>query len=244
MEIMAEHVASALERIRRLEEVQAMERARFREAVENAAKMSSMVRHDLRGPLSAIRNSVYLLRKKHGDGEILDIVDRSASRAAEILDELREHTWTGGITPALSDLVALVRETVEGLGAPDGVKVELVFRDEVVYGWVDGEKIRRVLDNLVLNAFDAMPGGGVLGVEEWTEGGNLCLRVSDTGVGVLPENLGKLFTPFYTTKPTGMGLGLTYCRQVVEAHGGSITVESMVGRGTSFTVKIPLGEKG
>ena len=244
IEIMAEHVASALERIRRLEEVQAMERAKFRDAVENAAKMSSMVRHDLRGPLSVIRNSVYLLRKKHGDGEILDLVDRSAVRAAEILEELREHTWMGDITPALSDLVALVREAVEGLGAPEGVRVELVFRDEAVYGWVDGEKVRRVVDNLVLNAFDAMPEGGVLGVEEWTEGGYLYLRVSDTGVGVLPENLGKLFTPFYTSKPKGMGLGLTYCRQVVEAHGGAISVESEAGRGTSFTVKLPLGEEG
>ena len=115
------------------------------------------------------------------------------------------------------------------------------LHDEVVYGRVDGAKMRRVVENLVLNAFDAMPDGGELRVEEQVNDGCLVLRVSDTGVGIPSESLGKLFTPFFTTKEGGTGLGLVYCRQVVEAHGGTVSVESEAGRGTSFTVKLPLG---
>jgi PAS domain S-box-containing protein len=241
VEIMAQHVASALERMWRLEEVQEMERARTREAVESAAKIDSMVRHDLRGPLSAIRSAAILLRENPERAEVLEIIDRSVSRAVEILEDLREHAWTGSLIPAPTDLVGLIRETVEGLGAPEGVNVALKLRDEVVYGRMDGAKIRRVVENLVLNALDAMPDGGELRVEEQVKDGHLVLRVSDTGVGIPSENLGKLFTPFFTTKEGGTGLGLIYCRQVVEAHGGTINVESEVGRGTSFTVKLPLG---
>ena len=141
----------------------------------------------------------------------------------------------------LLDLVELIRETVKGLGTPERVIVEARFNDEVVYGRVDGTMIKRVVDNLVLNAFDAMPNGGRLMVEEWVEEGSLMFQVSDTGVGIPSENLAKLFYPFYTTKAGGMGLGLTFCRQVVEAHGGTIGVESEVGKGTQVTVKLPLG---
>ena len=240
VETMAQHVTSAFERIRRLEDVQKMERARAREAVESAAKIGSMVRHDLRGPLSAIKNAAYLLRESPEDKDLLAIIDRSVSRAGEILEDLRERTWTGSLTPAPTNLVDLIRETVEGLGAPEGVGVALRLSDEVVNGRVDGTKIRRVVENLVLNAFDAMPNGGELRVEEQSKDGQLFLRVSDTGVGITPENLGKLFTPFFTTKKGGTGLGLIYSRQVVEAHGGTISVESEAGRGTSVTVKLPL----
>lgn len=240
VEIMAQHVASVLEKMRRLEEVQEMERTKAREAVESVAKIGSMVRHDLRGPLAAIGNAAYLLKGNPEDTKVLEIIDRSVSRAAEILEDLRERTWTGSLTPAPTDLVVLIRETVEGLGAPERVNVALKLHDGVVNGRVDGAKIRRVLENLVLNAFDAMPDGGELSVEEQVNDGCLVLRVSDTGVGIPSESLGKLFTPFFTTKKSGTGLGLVYCRQVVEAHGGTISVESEAGRGTCFTVKLPL----
>ena len=240
-EALASHVSSNLERLKHFKEVQEMERTRAREAVESVAKIGSMVRHDLRGPLVAIGNAAYLLRGNPEDTKVLEIIDRSVSRAAEILEDLRERTWTGNLTPAPADLVGLIRETVEGLGAPEGVNVALKLHDGVVYGRVDGAKMRRVVENLVLNAFDAMPDGGELRVEEQVNDGCLVLRVSDTGVGIPSESLGKLFTPFFTTKKSGTGLGLVYCRQVVEAHGGTVSVESEAGRGTNFTVKLPLG---
>jgi PAS domain S-box-containing protein len=239
-EALASHVSSNLERLKHFKEVQEMERTRAREAVESVAKIGSMVRHDLRGPLAAIGNAAYLLKGNPEDTKVLEIIDRSVSRAAEILEDLRERTWTGSLTPAPTDLVGLIRETVEGLGAPEGVNVTLKLHDGV-NGMVDGAKIRRVVENLVLNAFDAMPDGGELRVEEQVNDGCLVLRVSDTGVGIPSESLSKLFTPFFTTKKSGTGLGLVYCRQVVEAHGGTVSVESEAGRGTSFTVKLPLG---
>jgi signal transduction histidine kinase len=106
----------------------------------------------------------------------------------------------------------------------------------VTFDWV---KIRRVLNNLIRNAVEAMPEGGELGVSCEVHGDNLVLTISDTGVGILDEEMENLFKPFYTTKSNGMGLGLAYCKRAVEAHGGTITVESEVGKRTSFTVRLP-----
>jgi signal transduction histidine kinase len=100
--------------------------------------------------------------------------------------------------------------------------------------------VRRVLDNLVVNALEAMPEGGNLAVSAEMVGSEAIIKVSDTGVGIPEAELPKLFKAFHTMKPKGLGLGLAFCRRAVEAHGGSITVESKVGEGTTFTVTLPL----
>jgi two-component system sensor histidine kinase AtoS len=104
---------------------------------------------------------------------------------------------------------------------------------------LDPGKMRRVLDNLIQNAVEAMPEGGTLSIEGGLDKGHLSLKVTDTGTGIPEEEMQSLFTPFHTTKPKGMGLGLAYCRRAVEAHGGTITAQSQEGRGTTFTIKIP-----
>jgi signal transduction histidine kinase len=104
---------------------------------------------------------------------------------------------------------------------------------------LDPEIIHRVLDNIVRNAIDSMPNGGVLTVAAGRDGDVVELRVSDTGVGI-PEGVrDRVFEPFYTTKSKGTGLGLAYCRRGVEAHGGSITFDSLEGEGTTFKVRLP-----
>jgi len=104
---------------------------------------------------------------------------------------------------------------------------------------VDPAKVRRVLDNLIRNALEAMPDGGVLNIEAERRGDDVIIKVSDTGAGIKDEDLPKLFKPFHTTKPKGIGLGLAYCKRTVEAHGGTITIESKEGEGATFTVTLP-----
>jgi two-component system, sporulation sensor kinase E len=106
---------------------------------------------------------------------------------------------------------------------------------------LDPDIMHRVVDNLVKNAVEAMPNGGKLTVIAVREGDSISVSVSDTGVGITEESRRKLFSPLYTTKSGGMGLGLTYCRRAVEAQGGTISFESEVGVGTTFHITVPTG---
>jgi signal transduction histidine kinase len=104
--------------------------------------------------------------------------------------------------------------------------------------------LKQVLINLFFNAVDAMPAGGTLRVRAGAEGaGDLTITVVDTGQGIDPEILPHIFRPFFTTKKKrGTGLGLSVCDRIIKAHGGSITVESRQGRGTTFSLHFPLAE--
>jgi signal transduction histidine kinase len=100
--------------------------------------------------------------------------------------------------------------------------------------------IRRALTNLVNNAIQAMPDGGKLEVAGYTHDGFVSLTVADTGIGISEEVKSKLFTPMYTTKAKGQGLGLAVVKRLVEAQGGNIYFESEIGKGTKFIIKLPL----
>ena len=103
----------------------------------------------------------------------------------------------------------------------------------------EGGTGRRVLDNLIRNAVEAMPSRGDLTVVLTRSDEIIEINITDTGVGIPKEIMDNLFRPFYTTKPRGTGLGLAVCRQAVEAHGGTITVTSEPGKGSTFTIRIP-----
>jgi signal transduction histidine kinase len=105
----------------------------------------------------------------------------------------------------------------------------------------DPELLHRALSNLVLNAMDAMPGGGTLTLSAQPIGEKVELRVADTGQGMTPEECERLFTPYYTTKERGTGLGLAIVQSVIADHGGAIFVESRTGGGTVFLITLPRG---
>jgi two-component system, NtrC family, sensor kinase len=125
----------------------------------------------------------------------------------------------------------------------DGIKVVESYSSEVEVVEGDGDQLRQVFTNLVLNAVQAMPQGGLLTLtsaavsdeeEDYYE-----VRVSDTGVGIAMENLSQVFNPFFTTKATGTGLGLSVSYGIVREHGGSIDVNSVPGCGSTFNVVLP-----
>lgn len=104
---------------------------------------------------------------------------------------------------------------------------------------LDRELFEQALLNLMLNAEQAMPEGGEITLQTRMDGEMVCLDVIDNGTGIEPDELPKIFRPFHTTKPGGTGLGLATTRKIVQAHGGEIEVQSQVGRGTKFTVRLP-----
>ena len=105
---------------------------------------------------------------------------------------------------------------------------------------VDSAKIERVVINLIKNAIEAMPNGGTLEIVSIQSTDYLALAFSDTGIGMPQEVIAKLFTPLFTTKAGGMGLGLPICKRIVEAHSGKISVQSIPNKGTTFTLELPI----
>jgi signal transduction histidine kinase len=142
------------------------------------------------------------------------------------------------INAAVRDAVKLFEAQFSALGRPP-ITPELYLGEEAGATLADPELIRRMLQNLILNALDAMPAGGTLTIRTARHNGGVRLTVSDTGTGLTPEECQRLFTPYYTTKQHGTGLGLAIVQSVVSDHGGRIAVESEPGRGTTFVIDLP-----
>jgi len=223
------------------------ERKRMEEELIEAERMSAigrvsaMVGHDLRGPLQTIKNALYLMeRTPEKAGELRGTIGDSVDYAARILDDLRYSTRDVPVHLQESSVGAILQKTVASSSVPDRIEVDLDVGEGLESVRLDPLMMQRVLDNLVRNSVEAMADGGVLSLTAFKEPDWVIIKVSDTGIGIPEEDLTHIFTLFFTSKPGGMGLGLAYCKRAVEAHGGTIKVESEVDRGTTFTVRIPM----
>ena len=238
LEILAMHVASALERIRVREQILAEQARSTRDLVDGANKLTAMVRHDLRAPLQTISNAAFLL-KQHPERlpELTESIDRSVAYADKMLEDLRGMTGPSELQRALVNLNDLVEISLAQTKIPDAIKVTVTHSDDFIAVSLDATRIRRALDNLVKNAVEAMPNGGTLTIRTEKHPEDVTLAVSDTGPGIPRAEKDLIFKPFHTTKKTGTGLGLTSAKQAVEAHGGAIKFET--GNGTTFTITLP-----
>lgn len=216
-------------------------------------RMASTIIHDIRNPLTTIRGYAPLLEEgslsKSDRQEFVKVITESTNRITDMVQDLldfsrgqeRSLQWgTLSLSDFLQDFAALVRRDFER--SPVAFQWTVV-QDAVVN--LDVRKMQRVLINMVSNARDAMENGGQIRVEADVQAGQAILRVIDNGPGIPEEIRDRLFQPFVTYgKPHGTGLGLTICQQFVEAHGGTIEVETATGQGTTFTIRIPLAVPG
>jgi two-component system NtrC family sensor kinase len=140
----------------------------------------------------------------------------------------------------VNDVVQQVIRVFQAQLKPAGkIDWRMILEDDLPTIAADAELLHRVISNLVLNAMDAMPDGGMLTVRTYKEDDGVRVEVSDTGSGLTPEECERLFTPYYTTKQHGTGLGLAIVQSIVTDHQGRVSVQSTPGRGTSFTVDLP-----
>jgi PAS domain S-box-containing protein len=239
-EIITTHVASALERIRVREQLLAEQARNTRDLVDGANKIAAMVRHDLRAPLQTISNATFLIRD-HPERlpEFTEAIDRSVAYADKILEDLRGMTGPSELQRTLVNLNDLVEASLAQTKIPPDVRVEVTHSDEFIAVSLDATRIRRALDNLVKNAVEAMPRGGTLTINTEKHPDRVTLGVADTGPGIPQAERPLIFKPFHTTKKAGTGLGLTSAKQAVEAHGGTIGLETETGKGATFTITIP-----
>ncbi len=238
-------------------EAEVEERTRLLRNAERMAAIgetAAMVGHDLRNPLQVIVGSLSFIKRRLGSlsdeadlplveqiGDLIDKVSRQTDYMNKIVSDLQDYAKP--IVPAFGDvdLEALINDMMPAIEVPGNVTLSMAFDEGLPTIWADGGLLRRVFTNLVTNAIQAMPQGGDLKIEGHALGGEVNISIEDTGVGISKEAQTNLFKPLITTKPKGMGLGLPVCKRMIEIHKGRIEVESEVGVGTTFTVKLPIG---
>jgi signal transduction histidine kinase len=216
--------------------------------------LASSVAHEFNNILTTIINYAKLgLRPQCTEAsriEALEKILKGSQRAAAIVGSMLGYARNQATERELIDLISLVEDVLllcEKDLSKHQVQVEKKYHGRPQASVIRGQ-IEQILLNLIINARQAMPQGGRLTIEvrDNLSSGMAEIRISDTGVGISPDKLRLIFDPFYTTKAPdaeghgGNGLGLSVCRQIIEQHQGRIRVESLVGKGSKFTVKLPL----
>ena len=238
------------------------ERARLEEQLVQSEKLAGMgllastIAHELGNPLSTMTSTLQYIRDtildagkpRQRDAGIVEAIEPIMDSVAEMHKLLRILSgFTGSQRPhfeptdlrrVLSQMLAFVHKEAEA----HEVKVHHQFDENVPDCQVDLREVKQLFLNLLKNAMEAMPDGGELRVRMRLaeDEGAVCIDVSDSGHGVSEIELRSIFRPFYSTKPDGTGLGLPFCRRVVEEHGGEIKVESKLNKGTVFRITLPI----
>jgi len=210
-------------------------------------KMAAGVAHELRNPLSSIKGLALVLQSKFSgenhDNKTAEILVQEVERLNRSISELLDYARPQTLQKIDVDLHKILNKGVSLLcidAEAAGVRMVTDFPEVLPMIQADEDKLNQVFLNLFLNGIQAMEFGGTLIVHTAKTDESIKVIVSDTGSGIEPDNLSRVFDPYFTTKPEGTGLGMAMSAKIVEEHGGVISIESEVTKGTSVTVEIPL----
>ncbi|MGH7200180.1 MAG: sensor histidine kinase, partial [Planctomycetaceae bacterium] len=208
-------------------------------------QLAAGLAHELRNPLMCIKVLVQSARCGEANGldeRDLQVLDEEITRLDQLLQGFLDFARPAKLETAPMDLRRVVEQTLSVL-APRAGRRDVTIRhdppERPVMVVADEAQIRQVALNLLLNALDAVARGGRIDVEIARPDGAAVLRIADDGRGLPAEHSGRIFEPFFSTKETGLGLGLAMCRRIIESHGGSITAAGRAEGGAVFTVRLP-----
>ena len=221
-----------------------------RQAIERLALMGQLagaVAHEIRTPLCVIRNDAYFLKlmadKLGEEGmECIEEINKAVSKAERIVSDLLDFTRNPKSDPKEVEMDELIDDAIRAAGVPASLELIRHRKHETSRVHVDVEQIERLLINLIQNAAYAAGEGGHVEIDTCVCGETLRLEVSDSGPGIAPENLERVFEPLFTTKPKGIGLGLSVSRQYAERNDGTLTVQNVEGSGARFCLTLPLSK--
>jgi len=223
------------------------------EKLASLGTMVSGVAHQLNNPLSNISTSCQILHEEIEEAditykkELLQQIEGQVERAKAMVHSLLEFSKKKEFKDEPLPLKALVEDTIGLIRGDIPTKVDVVVDiPEDMWITADKQRIQQAILNIIRNGIDAIPGEGVIYISarEDIETKSIEIKIQDTGLGIEPENIERIFEPFFTTKADGRGsgLGLFVTREIIKEHEGSIEVESTVGEGTTFTIKLPIKE--
>lgn len=244
-----------LQREKELKDSQAILRRTDR--LSSLGLLTAGLAHEIRNPLVAIRTFTQLLPERYEDAEFregfqglaLKEVDRICGLINDLLSFARPSK--PNVAPEnINDVVDNIARILETQAKERGMAISREFSDSLPKVWIDREQMKQVFMNLILNAIQAMRDGGSIVLSTRLSAKNeteltreyVQIEVRDNGVGIPPQDLEQIFDPFFTSKDEGSGLGLAVSHQIVQEHGGFVTVNSTVGKGTSFFVHVPVGK--
>ncbi len=223
------------------------EQLRRAEKLSTLGEMAAVLAHEIRNPLGSIRGTAEILKDDYPPGdpkhEFIEIQIKETERLNRVVEEFLRMA-----RPQQAEMKPVnIREelaTIVTLTAADarerGVVLELVQTDPELAVRGDGEKLRQAFLNIVINALQSTPAKGRVAIDARRVDSCCEIRFSDSGTGMEKETLAKIFDPFFTTKADGTGLGLPITKKIIEAHGGTIAVESLIAKGTTVVVRLPL----
>ncbi|MBF0522836.1 MAG: hypothetical protein HQL24_07265 [Candidatus Omnitrophica bacterium] len=216
-----------------------------KEKLAYVGQLASSVAHEIRNPLTAIQTFIEYLPKKYEDKEFREkfeqIVPREIGRIQGVVNNLLDLAKPKNLLLSKTDIPVLIDLTLELLAdqiALKNIQVKKEYSNKGVSVEVDDAQMKQVFLNLFLNSIQAMSDGGILSLRTTLHGGRFTIFIEDTGCGMSESQLKSLFTPFETTKETGVGLGLVITQEIIKAHGGTIAVESKLGQGTRFIIQL------
>jgi PAS domain S-box-containing protein len=208
-------------------------------------QLAGGIAHELRSPLSAIKNAAYyfkmVVQNPSPDArEMMDILDRQVDVSARVIVNLLDFARPHAPDLRPVRLARVIEAAICECTIPQNVAVIWQADESLPNLAADLEQMQLVFRNLITNAVQAMSQGGQLTIAAQLDDDEMQITIGDTGVGIAPDALAKVFQPLFTTKAKGIGLGLALCRIIVEAHRGRIGVASQEGKGTTFTIRLPM----
>lgn len=225
------------------------------ERLATLGEIATTVNHEIRTPLNALYINLQLLKRRAHESlpvnaearaeilELVTVIDREVHRISSYLDEFVSFARFPPSRPGRSDANRIVREVMDMFSQKAeqaGVRLQAELDPRLPPLMLDERKIAQALINLIANAIDAMPLGGTLLLATREDGDCGLIEVSDTGTGISTDDRARIFTPFFTRKQTGLGFGLPIVQRIAEDHGGSISCISQPGRGSTFTLRLPV----
>jgi signal transduction histidine kinase len=231
---------------RRLEA--ANERLAQSEKVATLGRVAAQVAHEVRNPLAGLLlYSEHLKGRLDGklspaDAQLVDKIIATINNLTATTEQILNYARPVTLAPKKVDLNEVAPDVVQLLRteiSAHNIDTKLELDSTPVTGMLDEASIRAAMLNLVLNAVQAMSAGGQLAISTRKTGGKICMEIKDTGPGMSPERIKQIFEPFNTTKSRGLGLGMPYAQKIIQQHGGKITVDSELGKGTQIKIELP-----
>ncbi|HEX5706250.1 MAG TPA: ATP-binding protein [Pyrinomonadaceae bacterium] len=232
---------------------EAHQRLAHQEKIAALGRVAAQVAHEVKNPLAGLLLYSLHLKSKVADklseseASLVDRIVETVNHLTSTVEQILSFARPVSLTPRRVDLKRIVGDVLELLApqiTANKIEVRLSQSESDASGMLDESSLRAALMNLMLNAIQAMPGGGTLRVVTERTADKLRLDIADTGAGMSEEQTRNIFEPFYTTKPQGLGLGMPFAKKIVEQHGGTISVASRPGEGTTIRIELPAEPEG